>query len=468
MMPAALVRRLSDFLKGFRSSQSGATAALVAVAFIPLFAGMMSLVFDLNNARQIQNRLQASADAAALAASMDIGSTTVDPLNTANTYGSASESKNAIAGISNFSLTMVRKCLTQTTFGTCLTTNNSVSGGLASINTILITESASVSTVFSKYFGISKINITVQSEAAGHGGGAQALDVAVILDTTASMNSTDTSCASALGVKSPSQLDCAKLGLRNLLIALNATNASVAVLTFPGYTDTNQAKLASTCPGGSKPSIAPYSNFNTTNQSWFYTVAGLSKSYQKTAATSSNPATLDSSNAVAAAAGATGCDGLQAVGGVQTYYSDAIAAAVTLLQTDTSNARKVIVLLSDGDANSSQVSASKSKNECAQAVTQANTARSAGIEVFAVGYGAQSSGCSTDGTVKDLVTGNTGPCGALAQIGAPAATYFYYDTPGSQCTGGNPIASGSGGIAAALAQIGTQLQAAVLIPISST
>ena len=479
MKRPALVSNLRKFLNTFAASQSGATAAMVAVLFMPLFIGMMALVYDLNNARQVQERLQASADAAALAASMDIGSTTTDPLSTATTYSSdPSLGRNPIPGISNFTLSMTRKCLTQTTFGTCLVTNNTSSGGLSSINAILITETARVGTVFSRYFGLNAINISVQAEAAGHGGGAKPLDVVVLVDTTASMNSEDDSCSTALAKAKPSKLDCAKLGLRNLLSQLNAQAASVAVMTFPGFSNSSQANYDTCKSTSGSPQVAPYSSANS-SQSWFYLVSGLSKNYQSTAATPSTPATLNGSDAVGAASGASSsCGGLQAIGGVGTYYSDAITAAINLLNADTSSARKVVIMLSDGDASATQanVGATKHASQCMQAV---NTAKAAtNIEFYTIGYGASNSGCSTDNssTLTDTVTGNTGPCAALARIATNAATYFFYDkktggssstTSGSSCVGGNPITSTSGGVAAALGQIGTELQAAVLIPVSS-
>src|SRR5207253_754820 len=141
-----------------------------------------------------------------------------------------------------------------------------------------------------------------------------------------------------------------------------------------------------------------------------------------------------SSNLVKAArGGGSGCvQGITAVGGVGTYYADAITAAQTALTSDgRANAQKVIIFLSDGDANanSSKVPAGKAANQCHQAITAAQTAAAAGTWVYSIAYGAATSGsCSTDSPVISA-------CSTMQQI-ASDATKFFSDTTGgtSPCT----------------------------------
>ena len=66
---------IKDLLARFRTSRAGASAALFAI-LLPVAIGMAALVIDMNHARVVRKAMQTSADAAALAASMDIGTAT--------------------------------------------------------------------------------------------------------------------------------------------------------------------------------------------------------------------------------------------------------------------------------------------------------------------------------------------------------------------------------------------------------
>jgi len=101
----------------------------------------------------------------------------------------------------------------------------------------------------------------------------------------------------------------------------------------------------------------------------------------------------------------------------------------------------VIIMISDGDASatgtgstpqmavgttSTTVATSNGsypswKNECAQAVTAAAAAKAAGTKIYAIAYGATSSGCSTDSPA-------IAPCNTMKSIAStPLTTYFYSD-----------------------------------------
>jgi hypothetical protein len=127
--------------------------------------------------------------------------------------------------------------------------------------------------------------------------------------------------------------------------------------------------------------------------------------------------------------------GLQNPGGVGTYYAGVIAEA----QTDLSNLtyprttmQNVIILLSDGDANSASTnfvygSTSLAKNECQQAVTAATNAaaynnKAGPTWVYSVAFGASTSSsdsCSTD-------SGAYSGCSTMQAI-ASDPTKFYSD-----------------------------------------
>jgi hypothetical protein len=198
--------------------------------------------------------------------------------------------------------------------------------------------------------------------------------------------------------------------------------------------------------------------------------------------TSDTATSLSTSSPLAEAAGAKGgCSGIQDPGGDGTYYAGAIyaaqasltAAAVAYPSTyPVPPPENIIVFVSDGQANaSSSAMATKTTNgltnletaqstawptslgggatssatnypsawdQCQQAVAAANWAKSQGTIVYTVGYGAESSGCTTD--VNGPQPGLE-PCQVMAQM-ATDANHFFSDYnqsgSGSSCVAGTP------------------------------
>jgi hypothetical protein len=138
---------------------------------------------------------------------------------------------------------------------------------------------------------------------------------------------------------------------------------------------------------------------------------------------------------------------MQAPGGEGTYYAGAIYAAQSTLvaeQKANPGSQNVIILISDGSASATQSQlATKAMNgvpvtkgtglypswinECHQAITAAKAATAAGTRVYAVAYGAESSGCGTD---SPAIT----PCSTMEGI-ASATQYFFSDYTQSGGTG---------------------------------
>jgi Flp pilus assembly protein TadG len=135
-----------------------------------------------------------------------------------------------------------------------------------------------------------------------------------------------------------------------------------------------------------------------------------------------------------------------------TYFADAInIAQQNLVANSRTGARNVIILLSDGDANATsddmvgQGSSTLAKDECKAAVTAAQNAAANGTWVYAVAYGASTSGCSTDsGTYKNS-------CYVMSQIantpGFTPGTFvndptkFYSDNANGCASAKHPAAS---------------------------
>jgi hypothetical protein len=145
---------------------------------------------------------------------------------------------------------------------------------------------------------------------------------------------------------------------------------------------------------------------------------------------------------------------------VGTYYAGAIYAAQSALmaqQAANPGSQNALVILSDGDANSSakittsgtvHTAGSKATvnsssftynvaypsatlDLCQQAIDAATYAKLQGTEVYTISYGASGSGCNTDssGPHKGL-----SPCSAL-QLMASSAADFYSDAKSSQNPG---------------------------------
>ena len=380
------------------------------------------------------------ADAAALAGARDIGSTTNDPVATATSYSAVSGNKNAA---SNFTATMASgypalKCFTSIGV-TCV----SGKSGVPSANGIQVKQQATVPTFFGNVIGISSLSISATATAGAKGGKATPMDVMIIVDTTASMNTADSSCSGA------TRIACALGGVRALLSGFWPSQDQVGLLAFPGMTSATVYKDY-TCPT-SNPTIVPYGG---TSPAPVYQIVGLSTDYKTSDATTSlNP----TSNIVKAVGGASGCSGIKAPGGEGTFYADAITAAqTTLTTTGRSGVQKAIILLTDGDASAkatSQITTAKGTNECHEAVTAASAAKTAGTWIYTVSYGSPSTGCSTDNS--PTIT----PCAALLAI-ATDATKFYADTTAACPAGANPTA----GLNNLFQNIGTSLTSSRMLP----
>ena len=234
-----------------------------------------------------------------------------------------------------------------------------------SANAIVVSMQATIPLVFGGFVGRSTKTITATATAGVRGGVGKSANVMMIVDTTASMNTSDPGCS----VSGATRLTCAEAGARTLLQAFNPSIVSVGLMVFPGVNNTTSAGYDYACSGSSSPTIASYAA-----TSPLYQIVGFSTDYK----TSPTATTLNaSSNLVKAlGGGGSGCKGLQAIGGYGTYYAGVIAAAQAALVAKNPNAFNVIIFLSDGDANasSSNVPSGKAVNQCHEGITAAQAA----------------------------------------------------------------------------------------------
>ncbi|MGC2221322.1 MAG: TadG family pilus assembly protein [Methylocella sp.] len=376
-----------------RTDRKGVVAIVVGLG-LSAVAGMVGLVAQETIIYRTQSALQSSANIAALAGAQSINNPSGTAIATATTYSAVAGSDNTLSGQT---VTMVSgypqlKCLTST---------GVACAGTDAANAIVVKQQATVPLIFGKLFGKSTLTLTATATAGGSGGGGNgfaARDIMLIVDTTQSMNNSDSKCS----VSGATRVTCAEAGARTLLLGnppanygLTPSTVHVGLMVFPGLTTASQAAYDYDCATSPVPAVAKYN----ASPAPTYQIIPLSSDY-KTSDTATSLNT--SSNLVRAfGGGSSGCtQALDAVGGVNTYYAGVITAAQSALTTTgRTGVQKVIILLSDGDSNavSPNVSAAQGTNECHQAITNAATATAAGTWVYTLAYGsATSSSCSTD------------------------------------------------------------------------
>jgi len=302
--------------------------------------------------------------------------------------------------------------------------------------------------------------------------------VEVILDTTASMNDTDTDSQC-----NASRISCALQGVQILLSTLSpcaagltscgsVSTSSVAVpapatgnetaynvpnpvdevglMVFPGLTtSTEEVADDLTCPP-TNPAITSYNGFfdyhnctgsgdpaacctgsgsgtcNSTVTPPVYEIVPLSSNYR----TSDTSAVNTAANVVIAGGGGSNC-GVAAPGGEGTFYAGVIDAAQANLVANTRpNTKNVIILISDGAANATSSKgmeypttkpswAYPLANQCQQAVTRAQAAAAAGTIIYSVAYGAEAGTSQCNDTSPTMT-----PCETMQGIASAPQNFF--------------------------------------------
>ncbi len=457
-----------SFLRHARNDQGG--QILPWMAFLgALIVGVGGLTVDLGHAYVCYRELQSSTDAAALAGAygMALGSATQASVSAqAQTFSSVAGGVNATPNLPNPTISVTLRCVTDSALVEAPCT-----AGPTGNNVIQVVQKSTIPTYFIRalaFLGVNSaqsLTLTAASTATMMSGKATQVNVALLLDTTASMgsNDTDANC-------NDTRVHCALAGVQTMLKALAPCTASstktnctpfdqVSLFTFPSV-QANTASNDTSCPS-SNPTILPYST--PTPGALWSAPKGNSATYQITdylsdySSTNQQGGSLSSSSALTIATGgstSSNCSGMQTPGGDGTYYAGAIYAAQSSLiaaQAANPGSQNIMIILSDGDANansskiagSSQLSGNvygSPNDQCHQAITAANYATNQGTAVYTIAYGASSSGCSSDTGAFAI-----SPCSAMQQMSSGWSTgdqsHFYSDASASQnkgqCTGTN-------------------------------
>lgn len=372
-------------LRRFRRDQAGATAVLFALSATGLF-GMLAASVDVGLALVARERLDASTQAGALVGARAMSETNATPSGiTAAVTGWTSQHPVSGATLTSTSTALI--CVTSTA--------NLPNCNGTTPNSIRVTQSATVTTHFLKMFGYPSLTVHSSATAAAGGGTGLPMRLMFVLDSTASMNNTDSGCT-VPGISRPTRYQCALYSIQEVLRVLQPSLSSVALMAFPGTA--TQFNPANPCP--TQPTPIPYLSTNIHYQIG----TGFDNTYGNGSGTLNN--TSPFVRAVGnRATSLVGCQ--QALGGQGSYMAEVIGKAQAALPA-IAGTKNVMVLLSDGDFNASKAQLSNKTSfvskQCGQAVTAAQAATAAGITVYSVAYGSPLSGCSSGDTYNPCTT----------------------------------------------------------------
>lgn len=329
--------------------------ALVFTAVIlTAWLGVTGIAVDAGKGYYAYEMLNASTSAAALAGAAGMPNTTT-ATTYADDYGSETSAYNSNGVMNTVNTTVSFECLSSVATDFYAPCENASGSGTGTVyNAVQVSQTAKVPTWIGPLFGMPTFNIKATATASMKGGTPTPYNIAIILDTTASMTGADdgknntSSCST--------QIQCAELGIQTFLNELVPGSSSapidvVSLYVFPGATTASMANDYG-CKGAD-PSIVPYTFTSSTAGATTsampsgdtYNVISWSNDYKSGSGLSS------SSNLVKAVGGVTGC-GATAPGGEGTYYAQVIYQAQSDLSAEhikNGNA-DMLIILSDGNA----------------------------------------------------------------------------------------------------------------------
>ncbi len=390
------VKKIDVLFRRIFNEERGQVVLWAAIGLSLFLAAGGGLTVDLSRAYVVKNQLQNAVNAAALAAAnqayfvnsgTDTGATT-----TATQYSAASTDENANNVGSNVGAvaaapTVTMKCVN------ALMPSGSTCTGSSTDNAVQVSQTATLNTYFMRILGYPKLTVSATATASMEGP-AQPWNIAIILDGTGSMGTSDTNCGSRV-----SEFQCAANALELMLGRLNpcgggASSCSspyvhVALFSFPAVTTASVGD--DICSSSGTPAFTAFPLPDPTSTTFSPTIKYTSSTYGSWTATyeitesasdadtngfvsdyysSSASDHLNSSSSINKALG-SGCLKMitslgSGAGGIDpyyptnasgigvTYYASAIYSAQQALAAEQSaypNAKNAIIFLSDGQAN---------------------------------------------------------------------------------------------------------------------
>lgn len=345
-----MIRKLSGSFGWPLSRQRGIAVPVVVVSLAAIMA-MAGISVDVGYILWNQKRLNAAVDAAALAAAQDLWTesnwstvtTTVDRY--AARHGGVTSSQNTLA---------IDPAYVNAPVSTGLRLNSvarSANRFASGFNAIRVTQTARVPLVFLPALGIPEKVISATATASAGGGGAPPINVSIVVDTTGSMTSNNVSC-SPYGTLT--RLNCAKKGMQDLVKTLKARGNTVGLVAFPPRDSAASVAENVNCPSDQTSSdLSLYMAGADRNYPWRDDTNSISSIIPWANATDyiSNNNFNTSHNLIRAIGGVSSCTGLEAPGGVGTFYAQAVRQAQDNFSTLSNGQQNVMVVLSDGDAD---------------------------------------------------------------------------------------------------------------------
>lgn len=406
-------KKAANLVAALIREQNGQTIVMFGLMLVVLLA-IGGFVIDIGRAMIADNALKSGTIAAALAGANEMPNS--DYVTVAQNYSSIDEynaqtkitttGKNTEANLPGVQTSATGYC---SSFVSNTLDVHCVNMGTSSVNALVVTQTVTVPMDFMQIMGIDSITFSSTETAAWKGAARNPYNVAVIVDTTGSMNSVDS--GSEAPCNGLTRIACSLIGVQELLENLTPCSGGgscgsgtiaqdeVALYTFPGLSTSTAVSDEVNCTAQIQPASASSDGgFGETDSTvyWnfpgstftgsallpsppYYQLVGFANDYKSSDNTSSLSGTSTLVKAVGGASTPT-CQyltsgtyykqyggsgtwaGLQAAGGADTYYAGVIYQA----QNDLYNQYKarlnptsgtglqtsdVMVVLSDGDVN---------------------------------------------------------------------------------------------------------------------
>lgn len=317
-------------------SERGQVFALMAISLVALL-GTAAIVMDVGFAWYAKRQVQASADASALAGAQELPDITA-ATSRANQYASL----NTPDSLNNVSVNVTTRCSTNA--GTWCGPSSTFQA-----NTIAVTETASTPTWFAKIFGITHFDVKGVATACQPCSSAP-VDIMLVVDRTGSMcDPTNPTRPSRGQVGMCVDLDNAKDGVQTLLGIMDPNIDTVGLVAFPPY-NTSGGVCGST---GQNTNVTingvNIDDPGTYDQSnLVYLDDALTSTFKTSATSVLNPASSLVQHMVDDTTTSNNC--IQSFG--STSYDEALKAGqAELVKDGRAGVPKVIVFMTDGEAN---------------------------------------------------------------------------------------------------------------------
>jgi Flp pilus assembly protein TadG len=391
-----------------------------------LLVGLAGVSIEVGHGYYALELLQASTNAATLAAASGLPSGPAAQAY-ADQYSSLANQENRAGILQNVTLTVTPYCSSLVSTDLNVPCQSATSGA-ATYNAVKVVQTAITPLWFGPFGHVPLFNLSATGTAAMAGGVYPPYNIAVVMDTTASMGGTDKT-----GQCSGTQETCALAGFRTLLgIALpcesgqtcasvgSSPDDAISLFVFPPILNTSVSSDTD-CSSGS-PAAQKYivPTLPTTPAASAVTYQVIPFSGGDTYRVSDTAQTLNAGDPLVMAAGGpqttggSNCSGLGTPGGAGTYYAQAIYAAGAALQVQQAGrpgSANILILLSDGNATSTTTYTGSGKTAVFSATSQLQPSSPGSLN-----------GITGNNPTSPTYPSAVGECGQAVQAAADVAT----------------------------------------------